>query len=164
MDRRLDSTDRRLLSLLRRNARTPTASLARELGVARTTVVDRIARLEREGVVAGYGVRLGQRLARAGVLAFSGLCVNAKKVDSVIEALTSLPEVHEVSAVSGQYDYFAMLRCESHEQHDRVLDFIGKMDGILQTTTSVVLSRRVDRGVLPATEERRSVSPGRLRQ
>lgn len=148
MDRRLDSTDRQLLSLLRRNARAPAASLARELGVARTTVVDRIARLEREGVVAGYGVRLGRRLTRAGVVAFSGLRVNAKKVDSVIESLTGIPEVHEVSAVSGHYDYFAVLRCENHEQLDRVLDFIGKMEGILQTTTSVVLSHRIDRGAL----------------
>lgn len=153
MDRRLDSTDRHLLSLLRRNARTPTASLARQLGIARTTVVDRIARLEREGVVAGYGVRLGQRLVKAGVLAFSGLSVNAKKVESVIEALGRLPEVHEVSAVSGQYDYFALLRCETHEQLDRVLDHIGKMDGILNTTTSVVLSRRVDRGGFSGTAD-----------
>lgn len=54
----LDDTDRQLLSLLQANARESTATLARRLGLARTTVVSRIARLEREGVVAGYGVRL----------------------------------------------------------------------------------------------------------
>ncbi|MBL8363855.1 MAG: AsnC family transcriptional regulator, partial [Comamonas sp.] len=51
----LDETDRQLLSLLQTNARESTATLARQLGLARTTVVSRIARLEREGVVAGYG-------------------------------------------------------------------------------------------------------------
>ncbi|WP_029554368.1 Lrp/AsnC family transcriptional regulator, partial [Verminephrobacter aporrectodeae] len=58
----LDATDRRLLSLLQANARAGTATLARQLGLARTTVVARMARLERSGVVAGYGVRLGARL------------------------------------------------------------------------------------------------------
>ncbi|KAB2892359.1 MAG: AsnC family transcriptional regulator, partial [Burkholderiaceae bacterium] len=53
----LDDTDRRLLSLLQAHAREGTAQLARTLGLARTTVVARIARLEREGFVAGYGVR-----------------------------------------------------------------------------------------------------------
>ncbi len=54
----LDDIDRRLLSLLQVNAREPVAELARKLKLARTTVVTRIARLERKGVVAGYGVRL----------------------------------------------------------------------------------------------------------
>ena len=54
----LDATDRHLLSLLQANAREPAALLARKLGVARTTVVARIARLERDGVIAGYGVRV----------------------------------------------------------------------------------------------------------
>ncbi|MGL4808551.1 MAG: Lrp/AsnC family transcriptional regulator, partial [Giesbergeria sp.] len=61
----LDETDRQLLSLLQTNARESTATLARQLGLARTTVVSRIARLERDGVVAGYGVRLGTRMDQA---------------------------------------------------------------------------------------------------
>ena len=59
MNTTLDDIDRQLLSLLQTNAREGTALLARKLGLARTTVVARIARLERSGVVAGYGVRLG---------------------------------------------------------------------------------------------------------
>ena len=51
----LDQTDRHLLSLLQANARDSAANLARKLGIARTTVVARIARLERLGVIAGYG-------------------------------------------------------------------------------------------------------------
>ena len=62
MNTSLDEIDRQLLSLLQTNAREGTALLARKLGLARTTVVARIARLERSGVVAGYGVRLGTRL------------------------------------------------------------------------------------------------------
>ena len=62
MDFRLDDIDRKLLALLQADARESTAKLARKLNLARTTVVARIARLEKEGVIAGYGVRLGSKL------------------------------------------------------------------------------------------------------
>jgi DNA-binding Lrp family transcriptional regulator len=141
----LDNTDRHLLSLLQANAREPAALLARKLGVARTTVVARIARLEREGVIAGYGVRFGRRLEEAAVRAYCGLSVTAKTGAAVVRALERLPEVEEVSAVSGQYDYMVLLRCETNEQLDELLDRIGQIEGIRQTHTSVVLSRKVDR-------------------
>lgn len=141
----LDDLDRHLLSLLQSNAREPTALLARKLKVARTTVVARIARLERAGVVAGYGVRLGQALEEAAVRAFCGLSVNAKSAPLVIKALSHFPEVEEVSAVSGQFDYMVFLRCTTNEQLDLILDRLGQMDGINQTHTSVVLSRKIDR-------------------
>ncbi|MDM0022967.1 Lrp/AsnC family transcriptional regulator [Variovorax sp. J31P216] len=141
----MDDTDRHLLSLLQADARAPAALLARKLGVARTTVVARIARLEREGVIAGYGVRLGPRLEEAAVRAYCGLSVAPKTGAAVVRALTRLPEVEELSAVSGQYDYMLALRCETNEQLDALLDRIGLIEGIQQTHTSVVLSRKVDR-------------------
>lgn len=141
----MDDTDRHLLSLLQANAREPAALLARKLKLARTTVVARIARLEREGVIAGYGVRLGQKLEQAAVRAYCGLSVEPRMGAGVIRALERLPEVEEVSAVSGQYDYMVFLRCESNEELDTLLDRIGQIEGIHQTHTSVVLSRKVDR-------------------
>ena len=151
----MDPTDRHLLSLLQANAREPAALLARKLELARTTVVARIARLEREGVIAGYGVRLGQRLEQAAVRAYCGLSVQPRMGAAVIRALERLPEVEEVSAVSGQYDYMVFLRCESNEQLDALLDRIGLIEGIHQTHTSVVLSRKVDRrsAVAPSPED-----------
>jgi len=147
----LDDTDRHLLSLLQANAREPAALLARKLGLARTTVVARIARLEREGVIAGYGVRLGQRLEEAAVRAYCGLSVAPKTGAAVVRALARLPEVEELCAVSGQYDYMLALRCETNEQLDALLDRIGLIEGIQHTHTSVVLSRKVDRrGAVPS--------------
>lgn len=141
----LDDTDRHLLSLLQANAREPAAMLARKLKLARTTVVARIARLEREGVIAGYGVRLGQRLEQAAVQAYCGLSTAPKMGAVIVRALERLPEVEEVCAVSGQFDYMVLLRCETNEQLDALLDRIGQIEGIQHTHTSVVLSRKVDR-------------------
>lgn len=145
MDYRLDETDRQLLRLLQTNARASTAHLARQMDLARTTVVARIARLEQEGIIAGYGVRLGPRMEQASVRAYCGIRVQPKTATSVMQALNRLTEVEEVSAVSGQYDYMVFLRCESNEKLDALLDRIGMIDGIQQTYTSVVLNRKIDR-------------------
>ena len=57
---KLTPADQQLLSLLRENARAPTAELARRLGLSRTTVQSRIERLERQGVITGYTVRVSE--------------------------------------------------------------------------------------------------------
>ncbi|MEO8856029.1 MAG: Lrp/AsnC family transcriptional regulator [Burkholderiaceae bacterium] len=145
MDQQLDDIDRHLLTLLQANAREPTAVLARKLKIARTTVGARIARLERDGVVAGYGVRLGKHLEQAAVRAFCGLGVNPKSALAVIRTLERFPEIEELWAVSGQFDYMAMLRCETPEQLDKLLDQLGQVEGVSQTHTSIVLSRKIDR-------------------
>ena len=113
-----------------------TAHLARKLGLARTTVVARIARLERSGVVAGYGVRLGQRLDATTVRAWCSISVLPKTAPAVLRALEAMAEVEEVSAVSGPFDYLVFLRCTSHEQLDTLLDKVGQLDGVHQTQTS----------------------------
>ncbi len=145
MEHRPDDLDRHLLSLLQANARESTANLARKLGVARTTVVARITRLERSGVVAGYGVRLGQPTEAAALRAFCALAVNAKSAAQVIRSLERLPEIEEVWAVSGQFDYMVLLRCETAEALDDLLDRLGQIDGVKQTQTSIALSRKIDR-------------------
>jgi DNA-binding Lrp family transcriptional regulator len=142
----LDEVDRNLLSLLQANARESTANLARKLGLARTTVVARIARLEREGVIAGYGVRLGRRLEGPAVVrAYCALSVMPKTTAQVLRALERMPEIEEVSTVSGQFDCMVLLRCETNEQLDTLLDRIGAVEGVKHTQTSIVLSRKIDR-------------------
>ncbi len=96
-------------------------------------------------MVAGYGVRLGGAQERAGVRAYCSLRVQPRTSAGVIRELGRFVEVEEVSAVSGQYDYLVFLRCDSHEQLDGLLDRIGLIDGVEQTQTSIVLSRKLDR-------------------
>lgn len=141
----LDQTDRHLLALLQANARESAANLARALGVARTTVVARIARLEKIGVIAGYGVRLGRRMEDNSILAFCGLSVQPKASPAVVRALQRFPEIEELNSVSGPVDYMAVIRCDSHARLDKLLDEIGMLDGVNHTQTSIVLARKIDR-------------------
>ena len=141
----LDTLDRRLLALLQADARTSTADMARQLGVARTTVLARLARLERSGVIVGYTVRLGQDEAGRGVEAYVGITTAPKAAALVTQRLAALPELRQLCSVSGEFDYLALLRAESTARLDALLDEIGAIEGVTRTTTSVVLARRIDR-------------------
>lgn len=140
----LDELDRRLLALLQADARTPAADLARRLGVARTTVLARLARLEKNGVITGYTVRLAQDESH-GVEAYVGISVLPRAGAGVTARLATLPELRQLSSVSGEWDYLALLRADGTARLDAVLDEIGGFDGVLKTTTHVVLARRIDR-------------------
>ena len=140
-----DPLDRQLLALLQANARESTAALARRLGVARTTVLARLARLERDGVVLGYTVRLAPDEADRSVQAYVGIVTDPKQARLVTQRLASLPELRQLSSVSGEFDYIALLRAETTARLDALLDEIGEIDGVTRTTSSVVLARRVDR-------------------
>ncbi len=140
-----DQTDRELIALLPANARESTANLARKLGVARTTVVARLARLEADGVLVGYTAKLGSDAADRGVQAFVGITVQPKAGREVVKRLSGLPELRQLASVSGEFDYMALLRAESTMRLDALRDEIGEIDGVIKTTSSVVLALRVDR-------------------
>ncbi|MBB4842958.1 DNA-binding Lrp family transcriptional regulator [Paucibacter oligotrophus] len=140
-----EQVDRQLITLLQANARASTAELARKLGVARTTVVARLARLEASGTIVGYTARLGTDAADRGVQAFVGITVSPKAGREVVQRLSKIPELRQLASVSGEFDYMALLRAESTMRLDALLDEIGEIEGVIKTTSSVVLALRVDR-------------------
>ena len=136
----MDTTDRRLLSMLRDNARVSVASMAKSLGVARGTVQNRLARLEAEGVIAGYTVRLKLQDEDQGVRALMTVAVEGNRTDEVLRALRGDPAVCALHTTNGRWDIVAELRTESLEAVDRVLGRIRQIDGISNTETSLLLS------------------------
>ena len=145
LPKRLDAIDRHLISLLQANARESTANLARKLGIARTTVVARLQRLESAGVIVGYTVRLGEAAPSAMVQAYVGLTVSPKAGRDVVRSLSRLPEVRQVASVSGDVDYLLLVQAETTARLDQLLDEIGELDGVGKTDSLIVLAMRIDR-------------------
>lgn len=141
----MDDTDKALLARLRENARAPVAELARALGLSRTTVQSRIARLERSGVVAGYTVRLADAHVRGEVQAYVMITVSPRKSPVVTAAARRLPEVRRLESVSGPFDLMALVAAPDMRELDRVIDALGELEGVERTTSSIVLSTKVDR-------------------
>ncbi len=137
--------DRQLLLLLAENARAPTAVLARRLGLSRTTVQTRLERLERDGVIAGYGVRLSEEYQGGLVRAYVMIVLKTKVLARVVAALRAVPEVMSVRSVSGGFDLIAEVAAPSISELDRTIDRIGEVEGVERTQSSIVLSTRFQR-------------------
>ena len=142
----LDATDRELLALLQANARESVTTLGKKLGVASTTVIARMERMQTSGVITGYSVRLNQATLEQSLQAYVGLSVEPRAGREVLKRLAKMPEIKLVCSVSGEFDYVAWIRADSPNALDRLLDEIGETEGVSKTTTSVVLAERINRG------------------
>lgn len=136
----MDDTDRQLIAQLRDNARTSVAALAKKLRVARGTVQNRLARLEADGTIVGYTVRLKPQVEEQRIRALMTVAVEGNRTESVLKALRGEPAVASLYSTNGRWDIVAELRADSLEAFDRVLGRIRTIDGISNTETSLLLS------------------------
>lgn len=136
----MDAVDRRLLALLRENARSSIAALAKALGVARGTVQNRMSRLEQDGTIVGYSVRLKPQVEEHRIRALMTIAVEGNRIDAVIAALRGDPAVGALHSTNGRWDIVAELRADSLASFDQVLGRIRQLEGISSTETSLLLS------------------------
>lgn len=140
-----DENDRALIALLQENARLPVATLARRLGLARTTVQARLERLENAGIITGYSVRLSQS-ARPALRATALVSIEPRSGPAVLARLKSLPQVRRVHTTSGRFDLIVTLEAETTEALDETLDRIGEAKGVRGSESLIHLSTKLDRG------------------
>jgi DNA-binding Lrp family transcriptional regulator len=141
----MDELDTRLINALRENARAPTASLARSLGLSRTTIQSRLERLERTGVISGYTVRLSDAHERGQIHAYVMMTVSHKQAAAVIAAVRRLPAVRSLQSVSGSFDLIVRAVTPTVSEMDTLIDALGALEGVSRTTSSIVLSTKIDR-------------------
>jgi DNA-binding Lrp family transcriptional regulator len=141
----VDAIDEKLLLTLRENGRASTAQLARLVGRSRTSVQSRIERLEKQGVITGYGVRLAPEHVSGAVRAHVMIKVAPKESRAVIAALRGIPQVRLLHSVSGDVDLIAVAAAASVAEMDQVIDRIGELDGVERTTSSIILSTKFER-------------------
>jgi len=142
---KLTGADEALLAVLREDARASTAQIARRLGVSRTTVQSRIEKLERQGVIGGYTVRVHEAVDRAYIRAHIMITVLPKQMAQVVKALQAIPEVRELHSVSGPFDLVALGLTATVGDIDVLTDRIGALDGVERTTSAIVLATKFER-------------------
>ena len=140
----LDDMDRRLLVELGADARLTQVALAARVGLSRSSVQARIKRLEREGVIQGYTLRLGQDRP-SGVRAYLLIKGSSASHDRAVQILESFPEVRVADSVSGDIDLVLQIEGERLEDINRIRDEVAKLPGVGSTQTLLVMAARFDR-------------------
>ncbi|HRH16942.1 MAG TPA: Lrp/AsnC family transcriptional regulator [Aquabacterium sp.] len=135
----MDSLDHQLLALLRQDARMSVATLAQKLGVSRGTVSNRITRLEDQGVIVGYTVRLRPDARPDEIKAWMSIAVEGNQARLVIASLLGEPGVASLHGTNGRWDLLAELHAGNLPELSQVLERIRLIKGISNTETSIHL-------------------------
>lgn len=138
----LDATDVRLLTLLSMDGRRSQRSLGRELGMSAPAVADRLARLERQGVIQGYGVRLDwAALGYPTIVHLTVTAMHGVPQGEILSRLAALREVEEVLLVTGGIDMLVRVRVRDHTHlRNLLINQVWQIDGIQRTETSLTIA------------------------
>jgi len=141
----IDGKDRELIAKLSANSRESTANLARLLGMSRTTVTNRIERLEKRGIITGYTVQFSEDYERGRIQAHVMINSDPKLSAQIVKSLHKNSAIRALHAVNGVHEMLALVSAESTQHLDEVLDQIGNTAGISKTTSSIILSTKFSR-------------------
>ncbi len=141
----LSEKDEQLIGLLRENGRQSVSEIARRMAASRTAVQMRLQKLERNGVIEGYTVRLSPGYLERQVRAIVMIKFPPGKREMIEAALAKIPQLTSLYSISGTFDMAGVISASSMKRLDTLLDQIGCLDGIDETMSSIVLSTKIDR-------------------
>ena len=145
--RRLDPLDQKIINELSANARIPIATLSQRVNLSRNAVRQRIARLERSGVISGYTVRLGEG-GPSSEKTIALIMVYRKdrmRGAEVTTAIRKYPEVRSCFVLSGNFDLVVQVEADNPDRLREICTDIWRMPGVEDTRTTFVLSTVLDR-------------------
>lgn len=147
----IDDISLKILKILQQKARIPNVEVARQVGMAPSAVLERIRKLEKQGFIDGYEVRLNPKRFAKSLVAF--VSVKLKKLDAEIKigpALSRLPDVQEVHYVAGEDAFLVKIRAADTEALSRLIrDKIATIEGVQSTRTAIVLSTYKETARIP---------------
>ncbi len=137
----MDDVDHRLIAALLADARASWAELGRTVGLSAPSVADRVARLERDGVITGYHAAVAPAAVGLGVSALVGVYQREEaSADALVEALRAIPEVEDCWSVAGEEELVLRLRARDVDALEAALRTLRSTKGVSRTRTTVVLS------------------------
>ncbi len=144
----LDTIDRNIIRVLQKDGRITFAELSRQVGLSATPCVERIKRLEKEGVIRGYTALINPHYLQAGLVVFVQIRLSRSAQDifeAFREAAKALPEIQECYLVSGNFDYLLKARVADMDAYRR---FYGEtlltLPGVQECTSYVVMEEVKD--------------------
>ena len=136
----LDETDRRILSVLQRDARTSMRKISKEVGVSLGTVSNRVRKLEGTGVIRGYAVLLDPEKIGWDLNVVIGLRIQKGRLIEIQEKISKDPRVYGVYDVTGDFDSMVVARARDRSDLDDLSKNVMSVDGVERSVTHLVLN------------------------
>jgi DNA-binding Lrp family transcriptional regulator len=140
----VDPTDLKILEALQQDARRTYTDIGKRLGIAHSTVYDRIKRMEQYGVIKKYTALVdGERIGAKNIMAIVTVYTDPKESNSVAEKLSETPEVLEVyTSLSEELLIIAKVVAQSQEDlHTFIANSVAPLSGVLRIRTSIVTKK-----------------------
>jgi len=137
----LDEINLAILKILQKKARIPNVEVSRQINLAPSAVLERIRKMEKQGIIDGYEVRLNPELFNRSQVAFIHVYTKSGALDSVGEKLAAIQEIQEIHFVSGNDCLLVKARTTDTASLGLLLQKeISSIDGVQSTRTETVLS------------------------
>lgn len=141
----LTEKDEILIGLLRENGRLSVSEIARRMSTSRTAAQMRLQKLERNGIIEGYSVKLASAYLEKQVRALVMIKFPPGMRNEIEAALSEMPHLTSLYSISGAFDMAAVVSAPTMGVLDVLIDEIGCLEGIDETMSSIILSTKIDR-------------------
>ena len=141
----MDAIDHRILAELTVDARVPLVALAARVHLSRNAVKQRLERMERDGIIAGYTVVRGSSAGRRVTAIVMVYRADRMRGAHVVTALEQIPEVVRCDILSGEFDLLVTIQADTMERIGAIWEQVSAIPGVDNTVTSVSLARVIDR-------------------
>jgi DNA-binding Lrp family transcriptional regulator len=151
----LDTKDFALIAALQQNASQRLEDLAKLVSLAPSSVHDRLRRLQREGIIQQWTIKVDAPRLGLGVLAFIGI-TSTKTCTMLQQQLQAIEAIEECHSVAGELCIFLKVRVPDTGALLTLIDRLRQIDGIEKTETTIVLQTQIDRPIQfksPATKK-----------
>lgn len=139
----MDSTDLKIISMLKKNARVSASAIAKEVGLAVSSVTERMRRLENQGVILQYTAIVDNSKIEGGITAMIGIKIeHTRYIDKLADIISSDSHVVSFYILTGDLDYIAMIYAVSTEEFRQVHRTIAGLEGVASVKTYYILSAK----------------------
>jgi Lrp/AsnC family transcriptional regulator, regulator for asnA, asnC and gidA len=136
-----DETDLRILRILDRNSRTPYRDIARELKMHPNTVMERVKRMERDGVITGFRLDVDYEKLGMEISAFTELTFQGRAHTEVLDEVIKLPNVHHAYLCTGEYDALVRVICKNVRCLHEFTSKLDTIKGITRHNTKILVGK-----------------------
>ena len=155
-DMRLDDKDRKILSLVQRDAKLAQSEIARQVGLSTASVNERLRKLEQAGVIRGYAAHINAAAVGVTVTAFIEVFIEHPRYEAdFIDTVLKLDQVLECHHVTGEFSLLLKVRVnDMGGLQQLLLRELNALEGVRQTRTVMVLSTIKEETFIATTSER----------